>query len=161
MPGLESQADMLKGFKDFVMRGNVVELAIAVVIGTAFAKVVDSFVSAIVTPILNALPGGSVSGWGFALRSGPKYVDKTGKNTTYIDFSTIINAVIVFVLTAAVVYFIFVVPMAKLQQLRAKGIEPEPEAVPEATLLLREIRDALGARPLDGTAGPTPQNPVP
>ena len=64
-----------------------------------------------------------------------------------------------FLLTAAVVYFIFVVPMNKLQERRARGLEPEPEAVPEATLLLREIRDALGARPVDGTAGPTPQNP--
>jgi large conductance mechanosensitive channel len=48
---------MLKGFRDFVMRGNVVDLAIAVVIGTAFAKVVDTLVSSIITPILNALPG--------------------------------------------------------------------------------------------------------
>ena len=151
---------MIKGFKDFIMRGNIVDLAIAVVIGTAFAKVVDAFVSAIVTPILNALPGASVNGFGFHLRNGATYVGKDGKNTTFIDFSTIINALIVFVLTAAVVYFIFVVPMTKIQQRRAKGLEPEPEAVPEATLLLREIRDALGARPLDGTAGPTPQNPI-
>jgi large conductance mechanosensitive channel len=145
---------MIKGFRDFIMRGNVVDLAIAVVIGTAFAKVVDAFVSAIVTPILNALPGSSVNGFGFHLRGG----DLQAK--TFVNFATIINALIVFALTAAVVYFIFVVPMTKLQERRARGLEPEPEAVPEATLLLREIRDALGARPLDGTAGPTPQNPI-
>ncbi|MDQ2837866.1 MAG: large conductance mechanosensitive channel protein MscL [Actinomycetota bacterium] len=145
---------MIKGFKDFIMRGNIVDLAIAVVIGTAFAKVVDAFVTAIVTPILNALPGASVNGLGFHLRGGNL------KAKTFIDFSVIINAIIVFVLTAMVVYFIFVVPMNKLQQRRAQGLEPEPEAVPEATLLLREIRDALGARPIDGTAGPTPQNPT-
>ena len=142
---------MLKGFRDFVLRGNVVDLAIAVVIGTAFAKVVDAMVSSIITPILNALPGTSVNGLGYTIRGGnPK---------TTIDFAAIINAIIVFLLTAAVVYFVFVVPMTKIQQLRAKGETPEPEAVPEDILLLREIRDALGARPLDGTAGPTPQHP--
>lgn len=144
---------MLKGFRDFVMRGNVVDLAIAVVIGTAFAKVVDTLVSSIITPILNALPGLSVNGLSFAIRGGalaPK---------TTINFSTIISSIIVFVLTAAVVYFVFVVPMTKIQRLRAGGLAPEPEAVPEATLLLREIRDALGARPSDGGAGSTPAHP--
>src|SRR5689334_17107372 len=145
---------MIKGFKDFLMRGNIVDLAIAVVIGTAFAKVVDAFVSAIVTPILNAFPGASVNGFGFHLRGG----DLEAK--TFINFATIINAIIVFVLTAAVVYFIFVVPMVRLQERRARGLEPEPEAVPESTLLLREIRDALGARPNDGTAASTPQRPL-
>jgi large conductance mechanosensitive channel len=145
---------MIKGFKDFIMRGNIVDLAIAVVIGTAFAKVVDAFVSAIVTPILNALPGSSVNGFGFHLRGGAL------EQKTFLNFATIINALIVFALTAAVVYFIFVVPMTRLQERRAKGLEPEPQAVPEATLLLREIRDALGARPIDGTAGSTPQQPI-
>ncbi len=144
---------MLKGFKDFVMRGNIIDLAIAVVIGTAFAKVVDSLVSAIITPILNALPGLSANGLSYSIRGGALAAKTT------INFATIINAVIVFLLTAAVVYFIFVVPMTRLQQRRARGLEPEPAAIPEATLLLRQIRDALGARPQDGTAGPTPQHP--
>jgi large conductance mechanosensitive channel len=145
---------MLKGFKDFIMRGNIVDLAIAVVIGTAFAAVVKAFVEAIVTPILNAFPGASVNGWGFSLRGGDL------KASTFINFSAIVNAIVIFVITAAVVYFVFVVPMQKLQSLRARGIEPEPEAVSEDVLLLREIRDALGARPTGGTAGPTPQNPI-
>jgi large conductance mechanosensitive channel len=142
--------NMIKGFRDFVLRGNIVDLAIAVVIGTAFAKVVDTLVSSIVQPILNALPGVSVNGLSWSIR---------GSDQTTINFAAIINALIVFVLTAAVVYFIFVVPMTKIQQRRASGLTPEPEAVPEATLLLREIRDALGARPSEGTAGPTPQHP--
>lgn len=144
---------MIKGFRDFILRGNIVDLAIAVVIGTAFAKVVDTMVSSIVQPILNALPGVSVNGLAWAIRGG----DLAGKTT--INFAAIINALIVFVLTAAVVYFVFVVPMTKIQARRASGLVPEPEAVPEATLLLREIRDALGARPAEGTAGPTPQHP--
>jgi len=145
---------MIKGFKDFIMRGNVVDLAIAVVIGTAFAAVVSSFTKAIIQPIIAAFPGASSNGWGFSLRHGEL------TKSTFIDVSGVINAIITFLITAAVVYFIFVVPMQKLQERRARGIEPEPEAVPEDILLLREIRDALGARPIDGTAGPTPQNPT-
>jgi large conductance mechanosensitive channel len=144
---------MLKGFRDFVMRGNVMDLAIAVVIGTAFAKVVDSMVSSIITPILNALPGVSVNGLSFAIRGGalaPK---------TTIDFSKIISSIIVFVLTAAVVYFVFVVPMGRIQRLRASGLAAEPAAVPEDILLLREIRDALSARPPESAAGSTPVPP--
>lgn len=150
---------MIKGFKDFIMRGNVVDLAIAVVIGTAFTRVVESFVSAIITPLLNSLPGSSVNGWGFALRHGAKFTDKNGKNTTYIDFSTIVNAIIVFLLTALVVYLVFVVPMTRLQRFRDRGRLPGPEVVPENTQLLREIRDALGARPVTGAGGPTEARP--
>lgn len=129
---------MLKGFKEFVLRGNVVDLAIAVVIGAAFQKVVDTFVSAIVTPILNAMPGAKVEGWGFQLIAD--------KPNTLISFSTIINSVIVFLMTAAVVYFVFVMPMNKLAERRAKGKEPEPKAVSEEIKLLQEIRDELRAR---------------
>lgn len=145
---------MIKGFRDFVLRGNIVDLAIAVVIGTAFTAVVNTFVSSIVKPIIASFPGSSVNGWGFSLRGGSL------QKSTFIDISAIINAMIVFVLTAAVVYFIFVVPMLRIQERRARGVEPEPAAVPENILLLREIRDALGARPIDGTAGPTPSNPI-
>ena len=145
---------MIRGFRDFIMRGNVVDLAIAVVIGTAFTAVVNTFVSAIIKPIINAFPGASVNGWGFHLRGGKL------AGATFIDVAAIINAIIVFAITAAVVYFLVVVPMTKMQELRARGAAPEPEAVPEDILLLRQIRDALGARPMDGSAGPTPQHPV-
>ncbi len=131
---------MLKGFKDFIMRGNVIDLAIAVVIGVAFQKVVDVFVSAIITPVLNALPGASVDGWGFSLRGGDLQA------ATFVDLATILNALIVFLLTAAVVYFVFVVPMNKLADRRKRGVEPEPQAPSEEVLLLQEIRDELRAR---------------
>ena len=65
---------------------------------------------------------------------------------TFINFSTIINALIVFIITAAVVYFIFVLPMNKLSERRKKGIEPEPEAPSEEIILLQEIRDELRGR---------------
>ncbi len=123
---------MLKGFKEFLMRGNIVDLAVAVVIGTAFAKVVETFVSKIVTPLLNAMPGATTSGWGWQL---------TDRDNTLIDLSAIINALIVFLMTAAVVYFVFVVPMKRVKELRGT-VEV---AAPTTEDLLVEIRDELRA----------------
>ena len=133
---------MLQGFKEFILRGNVVELAVAVVVGSAFQKVVDTFVSAIVTPLINAAGNPETSGLGFSIRHDTAEMAQA----TFINLSTIINALIVFILTAAVVYFIFIVPMNKLAERRTRGIEPEPEAKAEDIILLEEIRDELRAR---------------
>ncbi|MGO0577919.1 large conductance mechanosensitive channel protein MscL [Ornithinimicrobium panacihumi] len=133
---------MLKGFKDFIMRGNVIDLAVAVVVGAAFAKVVEVVVGSIVTPLLNAVGGAETSGLGFELING--------NPATYMDFAAIINALIVFLITAAVVYFVLVAPMNKFNELRKRGVE-EPEEVSEEIATLREIRDLLAARRTDGT----------
>lgn len=130
---------MLQGFKDFILRGNIIELAVAVVVGTAFQKVVDQFVSAIVTPVINAAGNPETAGLGFSLRSDMP-------EQTFINLSQVINALIVFLITAAVVYFVFVLPMNKLAERRNRGKEPEPEPLSEDTVLLREIRDALRTR---------------
>ncbi|USQ79513.1 large conductance mechanosensitive channel protein MscL [Ornithinimicrobium faecis] len=128
---------MLQGFKDFIMRGNIVDLAVAVVIGTAFAAVVDVVVSSLITPLLNAMGGAEASGLGFHVISG--------NPATYMDFAAIINAVIVFLLTAAVVYFVIVVPMNKVNERMGFGKEEE-EAPAEDVALLTEIRDLLARR---------------
>lgn len=133
---------MFKGFKEFVLRGNIVELAVAFVIGTAFATLVDTFVSGIIEPLLAALAPGQTRGFGFHLISG--------NEATFINVGTLLNAVIVFVLTAALIYFALVVPMNKLKEVRearaaARGEEPEP-AAPTETELLTEIRDLLKAQ---------------
>jgi len=132
---------MLKGFKDFVFRGNIVDLAVAFVIATAFATVVNTFVGAIVKPIINAFPGSGVNGWGFSLRGGRL------KEKTFIDISTLINALIVFGLTAAVIYFILVVPNQKLRERRGEQATP-----PTDVDILIEIRELLrtqqGDRPV-------------
>jgi large conductance mechanosensitive channel len=145
---------MLKGFKEFIMRGNLIELAVAFVIGAAFAKVVQDFVGAIVTPLINALPGSKVGGFGFSIRGG-KLTD-----ATFIDISTVINSLIVFVSTAAVVYFALVVPMNKIQERRAAKVakgEPDPAPKPEDIALLEQIRDLLSASQNGGAAShPTP-----
>jgi large conductance mechanosensitive channel len=126
---------MLKGFRDFILRGNVVELAVAFVVGTAFAKVVDTFVSAIITPIINAFPGANAKGWGFSLRGGPL------EQKTFIDISTLVNAVVVFVVTAAAVYFVLVLPLQKFNEMR--GVTREEAAKTDDQRLLEEIRDIL------------------
>ena len=133
---------MLKGFKDFIMRGNVIDLAVAVVVGAAFAKVVEVIVSSIVTPLLNAAGGAEVGGLGFRIISD--------QENTFMDFAAIITALIVFLITAAVVYFVLVAPMNKFNELRKRGVE-EPEEVSEEIATLREIRDLLAARRTDGT----------
>jgi large conductance mechanosensitive channel len=153
---------VFKGFKEFIMRGNVVDLAIAVVIGTAFAAVVSSFVTAIVQPIVNAAGGSNTNGLGFSLKHTPGQKaespgDVLGKST-FINFSTIINAIIVFVITALVVYFVFVLPMNKYKERRARQLaagQPveEPEAKAEDVVLLEQIRDLLQAQQGGSPAG--------
>src|SRR6476660_8964497 len=123
---------MLKGFKDFLLRGNVVDLAVAVVIGTAFTAVVTSFTSSFLKPLIGLISGGGVNG-------GEAVVD--GQHFTYGAF---INAVITFVLTAAVVYFAIVLPMKAIMERRKRGEESGP-VVPTQVELLVEIRDLLRA----------------
>jgi large conductance mechanosensitive channel len=130
---------MLQGFKDFILRGNIVDLAVAVVIGTAFVALVTAFTTSFIDPLLAAAGGGAVGeGLGIRLRADDP--------ATFIDVGAFLAACIAFLITAAVVYFAVVAPMKKLQELRARGKEPEPEAVPEDVLVLKEIRDLLAGR---------------
>jgi len=124
---------MLKGFKDFLFRGNVVDLAVAVVIGTAFTALVASFTDSFLKPLIGLIGGGGVGG-GTAVVNGQPFT-----------WGAFINAVITFVLTAAVVYFIVVLPMKALMERRKRGEEPGPVAPTQVELLL-EIRDLLRAQ---------------
>ncbi len=124
---------MLRGFKDFLLRGNVVELAVAVVIGTAFTALVSAFTTSFLEPLIGLLGGGGVDG-------GIVTVD--GQEFTWGAF---VNAVITFVLTAAVLYFLVVVPMKRIAERRARGQEAGPVA-PTQLELLAEIRDLLRAQ---------------
>lgn len=121
---------MLKGFKEFLMRGNVVDLAVAVVIGTAFGKVIDAFVTVIMDLI------GKVGGQ-------PNFSSfKPGG----VAVGAFLTALVSFIIVAAAVYFMVVMPMNKLAERRKKGVEPEPVAPSEEVLLLTEIRDSLRVR---------------
>ncbi|XVV04540.1 large-conductance mechanosensitive channel protein MscL [Actinosynnema sp. CA-248983] len=127
---------MIKGFKDFLMRGNVVDLAVAVVIGAAFGAIVTSFTNNLINPIVALFGGNNVNGLAVQLGSSDK---------TVVDFGAIITATINFVIVAAVVYFIFVMPMNKLKERRERGEEPGPSE-PTDVELLKEIRDLLAAQ---------------
>ncbi|AEX66976.1 MULTISPECIES: large conductance mechanosensitive channel protein MscL [Corynebacterium] len=134
---------MLKGFKDFILRGNVVELAVAVVIGTAFTAIVTAFSEHLINPMIATLGGADVSGLGFYLRSG--------NDATFMDFGAVITAALNFLIIAAVVYFILVAPMNKLNEMaaRRKGVVEEEEAPASIEAeLLEEIRDLLKNRNL-------------
>jgi large conductance mechanosensitive channel len=120
---------MLKGFKDFIMRGNLVELAVAFVIGAAFATVVSSFTAVLM---------------GFIGKIGGQ-PDFSSATIADVNVGNFINAVISFLIVAAVIYFFVVTPYNKLQARMARGDEPAPPAPDIA--LLTEIRDLLAGRP--------------
>ncbi|WJY97104.1 large conductance mechanosensitive channel protein MscL [Corynebacterium fournieri] len=130
---------MLQGFKEFILRGNVIQLAVGVVIGAAFTAVVTAFSDAIINPLLAALGGVDYSGLGFHVREG--------NEATFVDFGAVLTAIINFLLIAAVIYFLLVAPMNKLDAAhkRHKGIDPE-EPEPTDTELLTEIRDLLAGQ---------------
>ena len=126
---------MVKGFKDFLLRGNVIDLAVAFVIGVAFAAVVTAFSKDFIGGIIGAIGGTPDFGnAGFTV------------NGSKIVIGSTINALINFVIVAAAVYFFVVVPVNHLMERRKKGLEPETEATPEDIALLQEIRDLLAAR---------------
>jgi large conductance mechanosensitive channel len=123
---------MLKGFRDFILRGNVVELAVAVLIAAAFGAVVASFTADLLTPLIAAIFG------------EPDFSRLTFEiNNSVFRYGAFINAVIAFLIVAAVLYFFVIVPLNKLLERRKKGEVPPPEPT-EDILLLRQIRDLLG-----------------
>lgn len=121
---------MLKGFKEFLSRGNIVDLSVAVVIGTAFTALVTKFTDSIVQPLINRIGAGNEADYG-VLR-----ISIGGGQT--IDLNVLVSAAINFVLVAAVVYFLVVAPYNRM---RKRG---EVEQAQDTELsLLTEIRDLL------------------
>ncbi len=117
---------MLKGFRDFLMRGNVVELAVAVIIGAAFNGVVDGLIKGIIDPLIAALSPGDVKALETALVLGP------------FKLGLVLSAVVNFLIKAGVVYFLIVRPFAAF----AARLAAAP-ATPADVVLLTEIRDLL------------------
>lgn len=137
---------MLKGFKDFILRGNVIELAVAVVIGASFTAIVTAIVGGLINPVIALLfNAGDLADAGWTIRAAT-----ADQEAITLGFGLVISAVIQFILVAAVVYFALIVPMNYLKkvQFRKKAEEPavvEP-APPTDTELLVEIRDLLQAQ---------------
>ena len=118
----------MAGFKDFVLRGNVVDLAVGVIIGAAFGGIVDSMTKDIITPIIGAMGGQPDFS---AIKLGP------------MGLGAFLNAVIAFLIKALVVYFVIVKPFQALMARYYPPPAPGEPAVPEDVKVLREIRDLL------------------
>ena len=128
---------MLKGFKDFIMRGNVIDLAVGVIIGAAFTAIVTAITDSLIQPIINSFGSADMAGLGFQI---------TDNENTFIDFGVVITAVINFLIIAAVVYFVIVAPINKLNEMNNKRLGVDEDApAPTAEELLAEIRDIMAA----------------
>ena len=137
---------MLKEFREFILRGNVVDLAVAVVIGAAFGAVVAAFVADIVTPLIAAIGGKpDFNGLSFTI------------NNSVFQYGHFFNAIVSFLIIGAVIFFFVVKPLNALAARRKKDEAPEPDAPAEDMRLLTEIRDLLAD---GGQASSTPSRPT-
>lgn len=140
-----------EGFKAFLMRGNVIDLAVAVVIGAAFTNIVNSVVKGVINPLVGAIGTKDLDGYSSCLKA-PCKVDKSGEVIEGIPimWGSVLSAVLSFVITAAVVYFLMVLPMAKYLARKAAqdaAKEGTQEVLELSELeVLKEIRDALVAQ---------------
>ena len=142
---------MLKGFKEFITRGNVIEMAVGFIIGNAFKDIVDSLVNNVINPLIGMIFG------------KPDFSNMLifSFNGSSLKFGVLLTAVINFLLIAFALYFFLVVPMNALAKRKKKAEDAAPKEVSEEVQLLTEIRDALakgdraGTFPsLRGMAGP-------
>ena len=124
---------VLQGFKDFIARGNIVDLSVAVVIGTAFTGLVTKFTDSVIQPLIDRIGAGKDASYGI-LR-----IDIGGGQA--IDLNVLLTALINFLLVAAVVYFLVVVPYSKI-----RGKDKAESAEDKQNRLLTEIRDAVGGK---------------
>jgi large conductance mechanosensitive channel len=127
---------VLDDFKKFLFRGNVIELAVAFIIGAAFTAIVAAVVEGLITPLVGMVFGKDFSSMTFTI------------NDSTFNYGIVINAVIYFVSVAAVVFFFIVKPVQAMNERRARGQEPEEDtpAPSDEALLLAEIRDLLQQR---------------
>lgn len=154
----EKKTGVLGGFKAFLMRGNVIDLAVAVVIGAAFTNIVNSVVKGVINPVVGAFGTKDLDHYAACLK-GPCSRNAAGEVTegVFIQWGTVLSATLTFLITAAVVYFLMLLPMKRWQDRQAakNPAEPTPAQVTEIELL-EQIRDAL----VEQRRGPEPE-PVP
>jgi large conductance mechanosensitive channel len=126
--------DVYKEFRDFITRGNVIDLAVAVVIGLAFTAVINAVVSGLITPLIGIIGGNDYRDLDFTI------------NGSTFEYGLVINAIIQFLLIAAAVFFLIVKPINVINERRRRGLEPEPIELSDEAALLTEIRDLLRNR---------------
>ncbi|MDX3582602.1 large conductance mechanosensitive channel protein MscL [Streptomyces europaeiscabiei] len=140
-----------EGFKAFLMRGNVIDLAVAVVIGAAFTNIVNSVVKGLINPLVGAIGTKNLDSYVSCVEKPCEVADDgTVTSGIQIAWGSVLGATLSFVITAAVVYFLMVLPMAKYlarQEARRKAKEGMQEVIEVSELeVLKEIRDALVAQ---------------
>lgn len=150
---MSEKQGVVGGFKTFLMRGNVVELAVAVVIGAAFTKVVDSVVKGFINPVVGALGSKDLSEYRICLQGDCQVDPATGDVLSGIPISWggVVSAALTFLITAAVVYFLMVLPMNRYKERQAAQAPAPAPAGPTEVDVLKEIRDLLVAQ-RDGSA---------
>lgn len=131
--------NLFNGFKEFITRGNVLDLAVAVVIGAAFSGVISGLVDGFIMPLIGWLIGAP------DFTEIAFYVPNWQGEETKFQIGLFIQGVIMFLLIASAIYFFVIIPVKKLSELRKKPVEEEivEEALDEQTVLLTEIRDLL------------------
>jgi large conductance mechanosensitive channel len=135
--------NVYKEFRDFISRGNVIDLAVAVVIGTAFVAVVNAFVAGMIKPLIGMIGGDNYEDLVFTI------------NDSQFRYGEVINAIIRFLIIAAVVFFFVVKPINVLNERRRRGLdEPAPEELSDEAALLTEIRDLLSMQSGPGAEPP-------
>ena len=146
---------ILSEFKDFISRGNVIDLAVAVVVGGAFSQIVNALVDGILTPLIGVIFSTDFSEMDFEV------------NGSTFNYGIVINAVIYFLLVAAAIFFLVIKPINVLNERFRRGEDaPAPSPPTDEAVLLSEIRDLLamqnGARPgAVPPGGPVPPPPGP
>ncbi|WP_320777150.1 large conductance mechanosensitive channel protein MscL [Streptomyces sp. CRN 30] len=147
----QKKPNVLEGFKAFLMRGNVVDLAVAVVIGAAFTSIVNAVVKGVINPLVGAFGTMNLDGYSWCIK-GPceTAADGTVKQGVQMMWGSVLGATLTFLITAAVVYFLMVLPMSRYlarQEARRQRHEATQQAVQVTELqVLQEIRDALVAQ---------------
>lgn len=147
----DKKDSVLEGFKAFLTRGNVIDLAVAVVIGAAFTNVVNSLVKGVINPVVGAFGTKDLDRYTSCLQD-PCETNAAGDVVSGIPimWGTVLSSTLSFLITAAVVYFLMVLPMAKYLARRARllAAKERVEEVMEVSELevLKEIRDALVAQ---------------
>jgi large conductance mechanosensitive channel len=134
-------------FKDFAMKGNVVDLAVGVIIGAAFGKIVDSIVKDLIMPVVGKIFGGLDFSNFFILLSNPPadykgamtYADLSKAGVPLFAYGNFITVAVNFIILAFIIFMM----VKQVNRMKASAPPPAPAATPEDVILLREIRDSL------------------
>ncbi|QDY77242.1 large conductance mechanosensitive channel protein MscL [Streptomyces qinzhouensis] len=161
----EKKVSVLEGFKAFLMRGNVIDLAVAVVIGAAFTQVVNSVVKGVINPLVGAFGTKDLDAYSSCIKGTCQVVNGEVQGIKIL-WGSVLGAALTFLITAAVVYFLVVYPLAKYlarKAARDAAKEGTKEVVELSELeVLKEIRDALVTQGRgDGATGRPTGRPQP